>query len=85
MDMIAGVGSEWWHGTSRLRGKVLISLVVATSILMVVVAEPSFKQKGLSYNMTQKVESPHHVKKGHSGYLHVWPVSPIFLCYLISY
>ncbi|KAF9690000.1 hypothetical protein SADUNF_Sadunf01G0150500 [Salix dunnii] len=73
MDMIAGVGSEWWHGTSRLRGKVLIYLVVATSILMVAVAEPSFKQKGLSYNKTQKVESPHHVTKGHSGYQHVWP------------
>ncbi|KAJ6394534.1 hypothetical protein OIU77_023687 [Salix suchowensis] len=73
MDTIAGVGSEWWHGTSRLRGKVLICLVVATSILMVAVAEPSFKQKGLSYNKTQTVESPRHVTKGHSGYQHVWP------------
>jgi hypothetical protein len=82
MNTIAGVGSAWWHGTSRLKGKVLICLVVATSILMVAVAEPSLKQKGSSYNETRKVESPRHVTKGHSGYQHVWPVSPFFLCYL---
>lgn len=73
MNKIAGVGSAWWHGTSRLKGKVLICLVVATSILMVAVAEPSLKQKGSSYNETRKVESPRHVTKGHSGYQHVWP------------
>uniref|UniRef100_A0A6N2KLV5 Uncharacterized protein n=1 Tax=Salix viminalis TaxID=40686 RepID=A0A6N2KLV5_SALVM len=46
--------SEWWHDSSRLRQSVFICLVVATSILMVAVAEPIFKQKGLSYNETQK-------------------------------
>uniref|UniRef100_A0A6N2K2Y5 Uncharacterized protein n=1 Tax=Salix viminalis TaxID=40686 RepID=A0A6N2K2Y5_SALVM len=54
MDMIVGVESEWWHDSSRLRQSVFICLVVATSILMVAVAEPIFKQKGLSYNETQK-------------------------------
>ncbi|KAG6792343.1 hypothetical protein POTOM_001488 [Populus tomentosa] len=75
MNTIAGDGSEWWHYTSRLRGKVLICLVVATSILTVAVAEPSLKQKGSTYNETRKVESPRHVTKSHSGYQHVWPNS----------
>uniref|UniRef100_A0A6N2LM64 Uncharacterized protein n=1 Tax=Salix viminalis TaxID=40686 RepID=A0A6N2LM64_SALVM len=56
-----------------IRQRVLICLVVATSILMVAITEPIFKQKGSSYNETQKGEYPHHVTKGHSGYQHVWP------------
>uniref|UniRef100_A0A6N2MD12 Uncharacterized protein n=1 Tax=Salix viminalis TaxID=40686 RepID=A0A6N2MD12_SALVM len=68
MDMIVGVESEWWRDSSRLRQSVFICLVVATSILMVAVAEPIFKQKGLSYNETQKGEYPHHVTKGHSRF-----------------
>ncbi|CAK7356697.1 unnamed protein product [Dovyalis caffra] len=68
---MAGVGSKWWC-SSILKGKILICLIVATSVLVVAVAEPSSKQKGLSYNGTQKVES-HHGTISQSSYKHVWP------------
>ncbi|KAI9401887.1 hypothetical protein POPTR_001G183300v4 [Populus trichocarpa] len=72
--MMAGVGSKWWYGTSssRLRGKILIGLIVAISTLTMAVAEPSLKLKDSFYNGTQKVE-PHHGTTSQSGYKHVWP------------
>ncbi|KAH8520997.1 hypothetical protein H0E87_002153 [Populus deltoides] len=71
---MAGVGSKWWYGTSssRLRGKILIGLIVAISTLTMAVAEPSLKLKDSFYNGTQKVE-PHHGTTSQSGYKHVWP------------
>ncbi|KAG6792342.1 hypothetical protein POTOM_001487 [Populus tomentosa] len=72
--MMAGVGSKWWYGTSssRLRGKILIGLIVAISTLTMAVAEPCLKQKDSFNNGTQKVE-PHHGATSQSGYKHVWP------------
>ncbi|KAJ6963500.1 sulfite exporter TauE/SafE family protein 3 isoform X1 [Populus alba x Populus x berolinensis] len=72
--MMAGVGSKWWYGTSssRLRGKILIGLIVAISTLTMAVAEPCLKQKDSFNNGTQKVE-PHHGTTSQSGYKHVWP------------
>ncbi|KAL3610631.1 hypothetical protein D5086_001651 [Populus alba] len=63
--MMAGVGSKWWYGTSssRLRGKILIGLIVAISTLTMAVAEPSLKQKDSFNNGTTS----------QSGYKHVWP------------
>ncbi|KAJ6947356.1 sulfite exporter TauE/SafE family protein 3 isoform X2 [Populus alba x Populus x berolinensis] len=62
---MAGVGSKWWYGTSssRLRGKILIGLIVAISPLTMAVAEPSLKQKDSFNNGTTS----------QSGYKHVWP------------
>nr|TKR65624.1 hypothetical protein D5086_0000319570 [Populus alba] len=62
---MAGVGSKWWYGTSssRLRGKILIGLIVAISTLTMAVAEPSLKQKDSFNNGTTS----------QSGYKHVWP------------
>lgn len=77
----------------RLRGNILVGLVVIAS--MVIAAESRLKQEASTHNEAQyhnmtSIPHPaqlHHGNKNHSDYIQVWPVSPISHChrFLILY
>ncbi|KAJ9179195.1 hypothetical protein P3X46_011010 [Hevea brasiliensis] len=75
--MMGRSGSKSKHCGLRLRGNILVGLVVIASL--VVAAESGLNQedsthnKTPTHNATQNAVQPHHGNKGHSDYKQVWP------------
>ncbi|KAF2323407.1 hypothetical protein GH714_035328 [Hevea brasiliensis] len=75
--MMGRSGLKSKHCGLRLRGNILVGLVVIASL--VVAAESGLNQedsthnKTPTHNATQNAVQPHHGNKGHSDYKQIWP------------